>query len=129
MSIPPEKLPPTLRETSPLANGIALTRDPLGFFSRLQREAGDLAHYVLNDRVVFFVNDIRLVREILIARESDFAKWAFNESFRAIFGQGLIGSHGELHRQMRKIAHPPMQPSRLGRYVEIIVELTQKRQA
>jgi cytochrome P450 len=128
MSILPEKLPPTLADTSPLANGIALTRDPLGFFTRLQKEVGDLAHYVLNDRVVYFVNDIRLVREILITHESRFAKWAFNESFRAIFGKGLIGSHGDLHNQMRKIAHPPMQPSRLGRYVEIIVERTRQRQ-
>jgi cytochrome P450 len=127
MSIQPEKLPPTLADTSPLANGIALTRDPLAFFTRLQHEVGDFAHYVLSDRVVYFVNDVRLVREILITHESRFAKWAFNESFRAIFGKGLIGSHGDLHSQMRKIAHPPMQPSRLGRYVEIIVELTHKR--
>jgi cytochrome P450 len=128
MSILPEKLPPTLADTSPLANGIALTRDPLAFFTRLQHEVGDLAHYVLNDRVVYFVNDVRLVREILITHESRFAKWAFNESFRAIFGKGLIGSHGDLHNRMRKIANPPMQPSRLGGYVEIIVELTQKLQ-
>jgi cytochrome P450 len=128
MSTPPGNLPPTFANTSPLANGIALTRDPFGFYTRLQREAGDFAHYVLSDHAIYFVNDIRLVREILITQESHFAKWAFNNSFRVIFGKGLIGSHGDLHRQMRKIAHPPMQPSRLGRYVDIIVELAEKRQ-
>ena len=127
MSILPENLPPTLADTSPVANGIALTREPLAFFTRLAREAGNFAHYVLSDRVVYFVNDPRLVRQILITHENSFAKWAFNESFRVIFGKGLIGSHGELHRKMRKIAHPPMQPSQLGRYVDVIVELTQRQ--
>ncbi len=111
-----------------MANGIALMRDPFAFFTRLSAEAGDFAHYVLSDRIVYFVNDPRLVREVLITHEGSFAKWAFNESFRAIFGTGLIGSHGEVHRKVRKIAHPPMQPSQLGRYVEVIADLTQRRQ-
>src|SRR3954464_14325794 len=107
MSILQKKLPPTLPDTSPGANGIALTRDPLAFYSRMAREAGGFAHYLLSDRLVYFINDPRLVREILLVREADFAKWAFNESFSAIFGTGLIGSHGELHRKMRKVAQPP----------------------
>src|SRR4029077_14277455 len=93
-------LPPTLTDTSPVANGIALTREPLAFFERLAREAGDFAHYALNDRVVYFVNDPKLVREVLVTHEHSFRKWAFNDSFRLIFGEGLIGSHGELHRKV-----------------------------
>ncbi|MEY2546328.1 MAG: hypothetical protein QOG48_1445 [Verrucomicrobiota bacterium] len=128
MSILQKKLPPTLPDSSPVANGIALTRDPLGFYSRLAREAGDFAHYILSDRLVYFVNDPRIVREILLVREADFAKWAFNDSFRVIFGTGLIGSHGETHRKMRKVAQPPLQPSVVPRYAKIIVDLTRQRQ-
>jgi cytochrome P450 len=128
MSTGPQNLPPTLAETSPIANGIALTREPLAFFARLAREAGDFAYYALSDRSVYFVNDPRLVREVLLTHEGDFAKWAFNESYNLIFGQGLIGTHGEPHRKMRKVATPPLQPSRLGRYVEAIVEAAQRRQ-
>ncbi len=127
MSILQKKIPPTLPETSPVANGIALTRDALAFYTRLARDAGGFARYELSDRTVYFVNDPRLVREILLVREADFAKWAFNESFRAIFGTGLIGSHGELHRRMRKVAQPPLQPSVVPRYAKIIVDLTRHR--
>lgn len=127
MSILQEKLPPTLRDSSPVANGVALTRDPLAFFVRLSREAGDFAHYILSDGLVYFVNDPRLVREVLLLFEADFAKWAFNDSFRLVFGTGLIGSIGELHRRMRKVAHPPLQPSVVPRYANIIVDLAHKQ--
>lgn len=128
MSTLQEKLPPTLRDTSPVANGIALTRDPLAFFQRLAHEAGGFAYYVLSDRIVYFINDPRLVREILLVRESDFAKWAFNDSFRLVFGTGLIGSHGELQRKMRKAAQPPLQLGVIPRYAKVIVDLTQRMQ-
>ena len=117
-------LPPTLRDTSAIANGVALTRDPLGFFTRLNREAGGFAHYVLSDGIMYFVNDPELVRRILIKHEPDFDKWAFNESFRQIFGTGLIGSHGETHRKSRKVAQPPLQPAHLSGLAEMIVRLT-----
>lgn len=128
MSILQEKLPPTLPGTSPVANGIALTRDPLAFFSRLAREVGDFAHYVLSDRLIFFINDPRLVREVLLVREADFAKWAFNDSFRLVFGTGLIGSHGDLQRRMRKVAQPPLQVSVIPRYAKVIVDRTKEMQ-
>lgn len=127
MSILQEKLPPTLPDSSPVANGVALTRNPLAFFQRLSREAGDFAYYILSDRLVFFVNDPRLVREILLVNEPHFAKWAFNQSFDLVFGTGLIGSLGELHRKMRKVANPPLQATVVPRYANIVVDLAQKQ--
>ena len=128
MSTLSHHLPPTLPDTSPVANGIALTREPLVFFERLAREAGNFAHYALNDRVVYFVNEPKLIREVLVANEDSFRKWAFNDSFRLIFGDGLIGSYGELHRKVRKVAQPSLQQNRLARYAETIVDLAERRQ-
>ena len=128
MSTVAQNLPPTLPDTSPVANGIALTRDPLGFFVRLAREAGNFAHYELTDRIVYFVNDHKLAREVLVVHEDDFEKWAFNDSFNLVFGDGLIGSHGDLHRKMRRIAQPPLQKERFARYATTIVDVTEERQ-
>src|SRR5205823_1100090 len=120
------KMPPTLRDTSPVANGVALTRGPLDFFARLSREAGNFAHYALNDRIVYFINEPKLVREVLVVHEESFRKWAFNDSFRLVFGDGLIGSHGELHRKMRRVAQPPLQQSRIPGYATTIVDVIQR---
>ena len=116
-----EKLPPTIAGSSPVANGVALTRDPLGFFKRLAGEAGDFACYELSDRLVYFVNDPRLVRQVIATQHECFTKWAFNDSFDLIFGTGLIGSQGELHRVMRKEAQPSLQSRRFPQYVDAIV--------
>lgn len=109
---------------SPVANGFALKRDPLAFFQRLARENGPLARFDLVDRSIYFVNDPALVRDVLVAKETYFRKWAFNGSFRVIFGSGLIGSGGELHRQMQKIAQPSFQQNRLEEYARTMVGLT-----
>ena len=128
MSILQENLPPTLTDSSPVANGIALSRNPLPFFARLAREAGDFAHYVLTDRIVYFVNDPQLVREVLIVHEESFSKWSSHDSFRLVFGTGLVGSQGELHRTIRKTAQQPLQSNRMPRFAQTIVELTERRQ-
>jgi cytochrome P450 len=126
MSILPPQLPPTFHDTSPVANGLALARDQLGFFSRLAREAGDFAHYELSDGIVYVVNDPALVREVLIVQEDSFRKWAFHRALD-VFGTGLLGSQGELHRRMRQIVRPPLQQNRVAEYATKIVDLAEKR--
>ncbi|HEX3816857.1 MAG TPA: cytochrome P450, partial [Chthoniobacterales bacterium] len=110
--------------TSPVANGFALKRDPLAFFQQLGREGGPLVRIELTDRDIYFVNDPALVREILVAQEERFRKWAFNRSFRIIFGSGLIASHGELHGQAQKTSQPSFRQSRLEDYARTMVCLT-----
>ena len=122
-------LPPTFPESSSIANGIALSRDLLAFFRRLAQEAGDFAHYSLNDRIVYFVNDPALVREILLTNEGKFRKWAFNGSFGAVFGQGLIASEGELHRRMRQIAQPSLRQQRMPDYAAVVTRLVAEQNA
>lgn len=123
-------LPPTLPNASHLANGLALKRDPFAFFSRLAREAGDFACYtVASGETIYFVNDPALVREVLGAQEANFTKWAFNSSFRLIFGQGLNGSEGLLHRHMHRVARPALLPGRVPDYAATMLELSAAHQA
>lgn len=128
MSTLSPSLPPTLPHTSPVANGLALKRDPLAFFSRLAGETGNFARYELTNGTVFLVNDPALVREVLIAQEENFAKWAFNKSFTAVFGSGLIGSEDELHQQMHRIIRPAFTQARLRGYAATILRMTDEQQ-
>jgi cytochrome P450 len=127
MSILPPQLPPTFLDTSPVANGLALTRDQLGFFSRLVREAGDVCHFALTDGITYLINDPALIREILVVQEKKFRKWAFHRTLE-VFGTGLLGSEGELHRQMRQIVRPPLQQQRVSDYATEIVNLAMEKQ-
>src|SRR5205823_6333843 len=121
------QLPPTLRDSSPVANGLALRRDPLGFFARLAREAGDFAHYRLNDGVYYFVNDPELVREVLVALDANFTKWVAAKGIRVNFGEGLLGSKGEAHDHIRRLVRPAFQQSRLPRYAQQIIEVADRQ--
>ncbi len=121
-------LPPTLPDASPVGNGLALKRDPLAFFARLAREAGDVAHYELESGVVYFLNDPALIREVLHTREKAFRKWAFNSGHGRIFGTGLNGSEDPLHRRMQTIMRPAFRPRSLADYAQEMSALTEEAQ-
>lgn len=129
MSTIAQEFPPTFRNTSPVANGLSLTRDPLEFYTRLSREAGNFAHYALADGIVYFVNDPALVREVLVTSDGKFEKWTMNRSYRGMFRTGLLGSEGELHHGMRWAAQPAFQKTRLEQYAGKILEVAREQQA
>ena len=120
------KLPPTFRDTSLLANGLAIRRDPVAFLKKLSAEAGDVAHFVLKDALIYFVQDPTVIREILGSDEDRFAKWSARKGTPIVFGGGLLSSEGNHHRRMRRTLSPVFHQTQLIRFADKIFEVANR---
>ena len=124
----PPKLPPTFRNSSPIASGLAVRRDPIAFFKKLATEAGDVAHFVLKDALIYVVQDPALIREIFAASEDTFAKWSARKGTLAVFGRGLLGSEGSRHRRMRRALSPVFHQTQLMKFADQILEVSNRHE-
>jgi cytochrome P450 len=69
------------------------------------------------------VNTPELIPEVLIEKAEDFIKGpVLRVVSRPVFGDGLLTSEGDLHRQRRKLVAPALAHQRMGRYVEVMEE-------
>jgi cytochrome P450 len=71
------------------------------------------------------VNAPELVPEVLIERADDFIKGPLLRVIaRPVFGDGLLTSEGELHRQRRRLVAPALAHQRMGHYADVMREHT-----
>lgn len=74
---------------------------------------------------VVLVNTPELVPEVLIERAEDFIKGpVLRIVARPVFGDGLLTSEGELHRQRRKLVAPALAHQRMAHYADVMREYT-----
>ena len=114
---------------SPLANGLAIRRDPVAFFKKLSAEAGDVAHFILKDALIYLVQDPTLIREILGSDEEKFAKWSARKGTPIVFGGGLLSSEGNPHRRMRRALSPVFHQTQLIKFADKILEVANRYEA
>jgi cytochrome P450 len=96
-------------------------RDPLGFLTSLAHEYGDLASYRMGGELVFFVNDPRSIRDILVTDQRNFTKSRGLERTKRLLGQGLLTSEGALHLRQRRLMQPAFHHDRIAAYADTMV--------
>jgi cytochrome P450 len=90
--------------------------DPLAFFTNLARTYGDLASYRLGGEHVFFVNDPRHIKDILVTRNRNFLKGRGLERAKRLLGEGLLTSEGATHLRQRRLMQPAFHHERIAGY-------------
>jgi cytochrome P450 len=90
--------------------------DPLAFFVNLARTYGDLASYRLGGEQVFFVNDPRYIKDILVTRNRNFIKGRGLERAKRLLGEGLLTSEGATHLRQRRLMQPAFHNDRIAAY-------------
>jgi cytochrome P450 len=80
--------------------------DALRFFEELQTGAEPVATVQIAGSKAFYLRDPVLIGEMLAAHAPDFHKSRGIERAKALLGEGLITSEGQLHRQQRKLIQP-----------------------
>ncbi len=71
------------------------------------------------------VNSPELVPEVLIERADDFIKGpVLRVVARPVFGDGLLTSEGDLHRQRRRMVAPALAHQRMAHYADVMSEHT-----
>ncbi|WP_406194170.1 cytochrome P450 [Kitasatospora sp. NBC_01560] len=126
--------PPTPTAVPPLAPGAlpglghapALLRDPLGFLGSLARHGG-VVRIRLGPRTVCVVTDAHLVHTLLVALAHDCPRGAVQDTLRTAFGDGLLMSEGQAHRDRRRILQPAFGPDRMAGYLAVMHQVTEER--
>src|SRR6267378_2207805 len=102
-------------------------RDPLQFFADLQTGSEPIATLRIAGTKVFYLREPDLVRELLVMFASDFHKSRGLERAKALLGEGLLTSEGELHRQQRKLIQPIFHHGNLKEIAAIMQERVRQR--
>ena len=99
----------------------ALFSDRLSLIERLGSETPRIGRADFGRISVVLVNTPELIPEVLIERADDFVKGpVLRIVSRPVFGDGLLTSEGELHRQRRKLVAPALAHQRMPRYAEVM---------
>ncbi|MEU9041743.1 MULTISPECIES: cytochrome P450 [unclassified Kitasatospora] len=109
-----------------LGHAAALLRDPLGFLGSLSRHGG-VVRIRLGPRTVCVVTDARLVHTLLVALAYDCPRGAVQDTLKTAFGDGLLMSEGQAHRDRRRIIQPAFGPDRMGEYLAVMHQVTEER--
>ncbi len=102
-------------------------RDPLQFFEELQTGSEPIATMRIAGTKVFYLRAPDLIREMLVMFASDFHKSRGLERAKALLGEGLLTSEGELHRQQRKLIQPIFHHGNLKEIAAIMQERAHQR--
>ncbi|MFE3608373.1 cytochrome P450 [Streptomyces goshikiensis] len=100
-----------------LGHALALWRDPLRFFSSLQRR-GDMVRVNLGTMPMYVVTTPDLVHEVTVRQAGSFEKGRFFDRLRPLAGNGLANSGGEQHQRHRRMIQPMFSNARITGYSE-----------
>jgi len=97
-------------------------RNPMGFYRGLTLDYGPISMVRLGPQHTYFVNDPKLVEELLQGRAKSCVKDMTTRSLRPLIGNGLLVSEGDLWRRQRKFAAQPFAPKRVDTYADTMVD-------
>jgi cytochrome P450 len=101
-------------------------RDPLKYFTTLQRTYGDLVHVRMAGEHLFLVNDPRHVRDILTTNQHKFIKGRGLERAKRLLGEGLLTSEGDAHLHQRRLLQPAFHRDRIASYASVMTALADR---
>jgi cytochrome P450 len=100
--------------------------DPLGLFTDWAHRYGDIFHYRVFHRHIYFINHPDLIKEVLVTRAPSFIKGEAVRANRRIFGNGLLSNEGSSWLQQRRLIQPAFHHSHIASYASIMVEYTER---
>jgi cytochrome P450 len=100
--------------------------DPLAIFTEWARTYGDIFHYRVFHRHIYFINHPDLIKEVLITQAPSFIKGEAVRANRRIFGNGLLSNEGSSWLQQRRLIQPAFHHSHVESYAGIMVLSTER---
>ena len=117
------------KEIPLLGSILDLRRDPPRFFANLAHTYGDVTRFTVFGREALLFAEPELIKEVLINQPKNFRKSRGLQLAKALLGDGLLTSEGEMHKRQRKLASPAFAKNRMGRYGEEMVRITREHAA
>ena len=97
--------------------------DSLNFMQRMVDQYGDTVHFKIGLKPVFLFNDPEDIKVVLTTHYTNFLKGRGISRRDNLFGEGLVLSEGDFHRQQRFLTQPGFRSSRIAGYAETIAKV------
>jgi len=121
---PRPSLPAVVRGYPLIGCVVDLLRDGAGFMARLSRERpGEVAAFRLGPITAYLVTHPDHVQRILVDDRESYTKGGMYKGAKAVLGNGLGTSEGELWARQRRLMQPLFTPARLAALTDRMVEV------
>ena len=89
-----------------VGNTLAVARDPLGMFTRLQRQYGRVVRISIGGRNQYMVFQPEDVKHVMQENHRNYGRSPAFRVLKRFLGEGLLTSDGDFWRQQRRLAQP-----------------------
>lgn len=94
--------------------------DPLAVYQGWARRYGDIFHYRVLWKHIYFLNNPDYIDYVLVRNARNFQKDPTTRNVRWLLGDGLLTSEGEQWRQHRRLIQPAFHRERIAGYAGIM---------
>jgi cytochrome P450 len=118
--------PPGPRSRGIVGNFPMGSANPLGLLTQWARQFGDIFHYRVLSRHVYFLNHPDLVKDVLVTHHQNFIKGEAVRFNRRVFGNGLVANEGGPWAQQRRLIQPAFHRDSIESYASTMVASTER---
>jgi cytochrome P450 len=96
--------------------------DPIRTLQRISYQYGDISYFKLGRQHVYLINSPDYIEKVLVYDHRNFRKGKRLQLAKALLGEGLVTSEGDLHNRQRRIIQPIFHPKQITTYGKIITD-------
>jgi cytochrome P450 len=98
--------------------------DPIRTLQTISYKYGDISYFKLGRQHVYLINSPEYIEKVLVYDHRNFRKGKRLQLAKALLGEGLVTSEGDLHNRQRRIIQPIFHPKQITTYGKIITDYT-----
>ena len=92
----------------------------------MARKNHDIAHVISPVLDFYFVNEPKMVNEVLFTKHMNFVKGDILKRGKKVFGEGLLTSEGDFHHSQKRLIQRAFYSSTLASYSKVMLDYTDR---
>jgi cytochrome P450 len=96
--------------------------DPIKTLQTISFKYGDISYFKLGRQHVYLINNPDYIEKVLVYDHGNFTKGRRLQIAKALLGEGLVTSEGDLHNRQRRIIQPIFHPKQISTYGKVMTD-------